>query len=99
MNNGCNKIDNLIIYVYILVFFAWMCVVKALLDEKPNDKNIQGVVDRLGRKLETAYGKEKKAEVSVWIIFIFIVKSLILFYSVSFENAFNGLNLSLFFFF
>ena len=55
----------MIIYVYILVFFAWMCVVKALLDEKPNDKNIQGVVDRLGRKLETAYGKEKKAEVSV----------------------------------
>ena len=41
--------------------------VKTLLDEKPNDKNIQAVVDRLGKKLETAYGKEKKAEVSTGV--------------------------------
>ena len=38
--------------------------VKGLLDAKPNDKNIQAVMERLGQKLENAYQKEKKAEVT-----------------------------------
>uniref|UniRef100_A0A7S3GN15 EF-hand domain-containing protein n=1 Tax=Spumella elongata TaxID=89044 RepID=A0A7S3GN15_9STRA len=38
--------------------------VKALLDTKPDDKNIQAVVERLGLKLEAAHAKEKEAEVT-----------------------------------
>lgn len=53
--------------ISLIIDFSPRCsllTVKALLDEKPDDKNVKTVVDRLGKKLEAAYAKEKKAEVS-----------------------------------
>ena len=45
-------------------FIHALPTVRALLATKPNDKNIQTVVERLGQKLEAAYEKEKQAEVT-----------------------------------
>jgi hypothetical protein len=44
--------------------FAIFSTVSAMLATKPNDRNIQTVVERLGHKLEAAYEKERQSEVT-----------------------------------